>query len=326
MKVLILLMSISIALMLTTCRGVLEPDFSAYNKLAISAQIDGNSHIVIVDCEDRSNYKIITGPEESARDPIYSPDKRYIIYGDAYGTTDAGHRIVLYDTYTGEKRDWPHPDFPPPARLSGSYIVWDLNSQGFYMSQVSMGIPVNIIYLNIETNELSTIADFILTGVFGIKDAATLIVLSSNTPLTDGPEGYYYMNTSGEFLGPVNNPQLRLEHDDNHLSTRLAIDIEYNPYLELFVFALVDSGVSGKAICITNLDGSYFELLSNGYRDAKPTLNPTDNVVYFERMQYTGSGFVDYPIMKVDITTKQVIDFFKANRIKGATEVKAPNF
>ena len=187
MKVLILAFSTAISVISITCTGILEPDMSAYNKVALSSNIDNNRHIIVVDCNDRYNYEIISPPEHSAWDPVYSPNKRYILYGDSKGIKDGGYRLKLYDTYTDEIRDWPHPDFPPPAKLLGDHITWDLDSRGFYMCQIAMGIPVNILHMNIITNQLSIIYDGFLTGVVGIKDSETLIVLSNNTPVTGLP-------------------------------------------------------------------------------------------------------------------------------------------
>ena len=208
-------------------------------------------------------------------------------------------------------------------------VVWNLNSSGFYMSQNFMGFAVRVMYVNIQTDEISTITDSFpyATRVVGIKDAETLIVFSNNTPAIGGTAGKYFMNRQGEYLGPVENPHLRYEYSyELQKAIRGAFGVEYYPQLELFVFALQDSSVSGRAICISNLDGSYYQVLAEGYSDANPTYSPIDNVVYFERREYTGSTWVQHPIMRVNIDSKRIDVYFKANRIKGATKVKAPNF
>ena len=126
------------------------------------------------------------------------------------------------------------------------------------------------------------------------------------------------MNKRGEFLGSVPNNYLRYEEDENGKSTRIADDLEYYPHRGFFVFSLVDTVESGKRICVSNLDGTYFEELSHGYLDANPTFNYIDNVVYFDRMEIIDSRIKYHPIMGVNLETKRVDEFFKANWIPGA--------
>jgi hypothetical protein len=325
MKGYLLLLIMALFITQHACTSSTEPETDSNNNLALSARIESNRHIVVVDCNDPKNYQIISGSEHAAWNPIYSPDKRYILYGDARLSVDAGYHLILYDTHTGELKDWPHPFFPDPNRLHGEDVVWDLQSDGFYFSEVQMGVPQNILYMDINTNTLTTICEEYLSSPVGIKDAETLIVLSANES-AGGPPGYYYMNMNGGFLGPVENQYLRLEYDQNWVSTRLAMGLEYHPNHELFVFELVDTLKEGKRICITNLDGSYFEELTSNYKDSNPTYVSSDNIVYFDRMELTESGFRHFPIMKVNVHTKKVTEFFSVDVIPGGVEVKEPNF
>jgi Tol biopolymer transport system component len=263
-----------------------------------------------------------------AHSPVFSPDKRYLLFLDKYGSEN-GDRVVLMDLETRKTRRWVMFTVGPDTFwVAGYNPVWDLNQQEFYIYRYYLSFTVDIIHVNIRTNESSFLTETpgSSEGVVGMKDANTLIVLTNDTPKTGGPPGYYYMTKQGEYAGMVENSYLRLEYDDNHVSTRLVSDLQYYPDRQLFVFALTDSTFGGKVICISDFMGTYIEVLTHGYSDGHPTLNTIDNSVYFERKYSDGSRYSNGPIMKVDLDTKRVSEFFRASNIPGAETVIEPDF
>ncbi len=325
MRILVCAFSIILTGILTSCSGVLEPDFSNYQSLAVSVGMNGTRQIVIVDCNDPSNYQIITGPEENASNPVYSPDKRYLSYFDhSDGFTDGG-RLVLYDTYTGEKRDWIENigKINDTMKVHGTDILWQPDSKGFYVYQYLN--PQGHAHIDITKDEFTYFQGnaYPIETFVGYKNSETLIVRTTTSAENHGV--FYYMNKNGEYLETVENPYLRNE-GEIYKSSRSVNDAKYYPSVGLFVFTVSDTISSDKVICITNLDGSYFEVLTQDFKDGNPTLNNLDNVIYFERWGWVGTQRKYYPIMSVALDSKKVTEFFSITKIPGATDIIQPNY
>ncbi len=98
----------------------------------------------------------------------------------------------------------------------------------------------------------------------GFTGQDTLIVFSDDTMSTQQPPGFYYMDSSGNYLGRIDNQHFEFIKGDQYSYKKAAWRPDWNEELGLVVYSQKDTTFQGTKIAVTNLDGTYYETFTSG--------------------------------------------------------------
>ncbi len=323
---------IFIVLAIIACKGTIESVGveGEYDYVAVTAHYykTSDSQIYLVNYDNPSQFTRITNGQYGYVNQKFSPDKQYLIIGDVGMGSLGSPGLVLYDI----KEKWSRlliiigPDLDHP--LPGNNVVWHPTEEVIYFYALESFALPDINYYNLLTGEHIIIRHNNSEGemVVDFIDANTMITWSSrHRDLGTEDNGYYLMDTDGNFLSRITNPHLvQIVVDD--IIKQSASNLRYNPRSKLLVFSQRDSMLSGKHIAITNLEGTYFKRYTTGYLDDYPCWGPDDDIVLFDRAEISDKGRNYTTIMKLNLSNGNVTEFLGLSALDGATGISCPDY
>jgi len=201
----------------------------------------------------------------------------------------------------------------------GIHPVWAKDQKGFYFinkEDEPIILPHKLFYYDFLTQSRVLIRGSGSQSVIpiGIKGQDTLIVSVTETYQEKKPE-FYFMNSQGYYLSKINNPYLEQAN---------LYEVQWNDDLDLFLFSEESNNQTtlGSGICITDLEGKFFQRYTKGdrYFDEYPIWGPGQNVL-FRRRNIMDVGAKGAEIMQLDIISGQVISYLKPEDINAKTIV-----
>ena len=201
--------------------------------------------LVLADYYNPTDYKIVTDKPIRAIEPVFSRDKTRILFGDVNsGIEDAGPQLTLYDVENENIQ---------LLGIWGGIVTWNFEDSGIYFSNHP---AVRILFYRFS-NQTVDVIKYGDEYAVALKGQDTLIVFSHTVAETGQQFGFYFMDLEGNYLSRIDNPYLGF-------NSSKAYNPNWNDELGLFVYAEIDSTVSGSKISVTNLDGSYYETYTSG--------------------------------------------------------------
>jgi len=290
--------------------------------VAMTAVINDFQQIVLVDFNNPSKYKFVTDDENQNLAPKFSHDRKQLVHEARRLGTVHDNGLQLVDVATGAITRILH-DKDPRFNVAGRDVIWRPRSSAIYFGNSdSFGFTGDVMFFDFETQtvgRLTSTADY-SEWPFGFKGADTLIVQSNDTSSTRQPPGFYFMDLNGNYLSRINNFHLETVNR-NGVDLKAAFNPEWSDELQLFAYADVDSAYPGFRIAVTNLDGSYFQIYTNGdYFDDHPSWGPQGKTILFDRRKLSSYSTVS-KVMIVDLETGSVREFVKPKNIRGATSL-----
>lgn len=158
--------------------GILSPSFSPDGQTVVFNGLEeGYSDLYTMNV-DGSGFRRLTSSRNAARDPVWSPDGRYIAFTTDLGGSDAAeldfneYRIALYDTGSGE--------IVIPDGQVGKSITpqWTPESDRLLFVSDRTGIS-NVYVMDIDGANVRQLTN-ILSGVSGITDLSPSISLAAD--------------------------------------------------------------------------------------------------------------------------------------------------
>ena len=176
--------------------------------------------IVVADRLNPQVFEVISDESGVSVQPIMSPDKRYVLFGDDLRGTASESQLVLYDLYT-QRADtlmhlWPNGTVGNPLVAPMYPIVWERDSRGFYYTNPAQpfSIKQDVLRYRLDRRVFERIRDAGEYGTMaiGFKDADTLVVISSEPSVPgyteEHPVAITLMTKDGELHRRVRNPDL----------------------------------------------------------------------------------------------------------------------
>jgi hypothetical protein len=215
------------------------------------------------------------------------------------------------------------PDHP----LVGGRVVWKPDGTGIYYRVVDFFLH-DIFCFDFSSGnreKLTNTSDRAEWPV-GFKGPDTLIVVSNDTATTRQPWGFYFMDLKGNYLSRIDNPHLDLINRDG-INLKAVYNPDWSDEKGMFVCAASDSDHAGYRIAITNLDGSFYRIYTDGdFIDDNPAWGPEGQKVLFARSAITDYNRFGARIMILDINTGQIDNLVETSSIGGATASLEPDY
>jgi Tol biopolymer transport system component len=130
----------------------------------------------------------------------------------------------------------------------------------------------------------------------------------------------------GNYLSRIDNPHLDLINRDG-INLKAVYNPDWSDEKGMFVCAASDSDHAGYRIAITNLDGSFYRIYTDGdFIDDNPAWGPEGQKVLFARSAITDYNRFGARIMILDINTGQIDNLVETSSIGGATASLEPDY
>ena len=259
-----------ITLSIIACKGTIDPVGieGEYDYVAVTARINDERQIILVDYNDPAKFKQITFNDHQNIDPKFSHDRTKLVFQDLKMGFSHDHAIVYYNVNTGYLSpihiDTLDDGYKVP--LVGDFVVWDLSDNSFFMRlHPSWGISTTDIgKYDLIDSEWSRITNTSQCNnrPISVFDENTLIIYTNNDA-TNEPPGHYLFNIHGTYQGRINNPHFEMIWREG-ITYKGIRNPEYNYRNGLFAFAYFDSTLDGYKIAASNLGGpNYTDLNYN---------------------------------------------------------------
>ncbi len=302
-----------------------EEEVKLLNPVAVQANYyeQGSSHIYLVDYDNLGNFKQITFGDNNHVEPEFSPDRQFILLGDKSGGTVDCPALMCYNNENNTIEYLMETVPRGEDFIVGNDVVWHPDGDTFYFYiWTSYQLPDMHSY-NITTEEhiMHTRDNYLAEMVVDFIDANTMITwFSRHRDSGTEDNGYYLMDSDGNYLSKITNPHLVYLVVDDKIYQG-AMNLRYNPSSELIVFTQRDSILSGFGIAVTDLEGSFINRYTTGYNDDNPCWGPDDNTVLFDRAELSDKPRKYTSIMKLDLTSGNVTEFISPAMLNDAEGV-----
>jgi hypothetical protein len=288
---------------------------------AVYAQTDAGGapiqRIVLFDYDNPRLFRVISREDHISEQPRFSPDKRWIVFGDK--TIGAVHapRLVLYDLRTGLADTlWWGPSTTFPLVASPAHIVWGDDSEGFYFTnpEQAFSIRQDVLYYERASGNVSTVhygQEYSVIPI-GLKGSDSLIVVSNEEPATGKPLGYFLMNLNGEYIGSIDHPSLSWTiRARDGVTTKGFIGWSWNDQAKLLAFSYYDSTlVRKRKIAIADLNGlTYEELTSGEYYDDYPVWGPRSTLFAIRAPEFGTDTWEEFKLISINVQTGTITTF-----------------
>lgn len=330
LKINICLILLGAILFFAACKTSTAPEVTKTidNPVAMTAVIDGIGQIVLVDHDNPANFKQITFGDHTNIYPKFSPDKKKLVYFDVTSGTTHSPQLVLYSLENEQNTPlYNHTGNDTNPIYGNPPVVWSRDGNRFYYQVQSSWIqqPMQYDFSEQKSARLvdrSETAEYVI-GMIGVD---TLIVFSNDTEITKNKPGFYLTDLSFNYLSFIDNPHLELINR-NGVNRKAAYNPEWNDEMKLFVFAQVDSSISGFKIAVTNLDGFYYKTYTSGeYIDDRPAWGPEGKTILFDRRRPTDYSGAGTQVMIIDVETSEVKVFVGTRTINIAARLRYPDY
>ena len=286
--------------------------------VVVAAKFTDNSRkLVLFDYYNPQNYKIVTDDSFGAVYPVFSNDKKKIIFGDWNDwANEAGPALMLYDVVRDTVQPIIAENFYSDNNLPGINMIWNADDTGFYFAWEGTWYGQRVMYYDFETKLYSDVYFHRGHDTYAVSlvPPDKLIVFSDDSLVTGQPEGFYYMSTEGEFLLRINIE--KLVYYSPHGIRAPTSCVQWNNVFQLFAFTEIGNFITGGMpigrISLSNKDGSfYYQYSSGNYDDSFPQWTSDGNILFLRE---------DYPvktippdkgkIMKIEYNSGNITEFF----------------
>ena len=291
---------------------------------------DNLRKLVLFDYYNPQNYKIVTDESFGAVYPVFSHDKKKIIFGDWNDwANEAGPALMLYDVVRDTVQPIIAENFYSDNNLPGINMIWNADDTGFYFTWAGDWYGQRILYYDFETRLYS---HFYFnrgkdTYAVSLIPPDTLIVFTNDTLVTGQPEGLYYMSTNGQFLSRINIDKLVYYTPNNNHP--YPAGLQWINSKQLFLISergnFIPNYFITVRISISNRDGSFYKAfeLKDSLADGPIAWNIREDKIIFLRNPLSSGST---KLMLLNYKNGEVQDFFTPNMIPNCAYIMGAAF
>ena len=312
--------------LLTNC-GLL--DSSNDNSIvAFSAKNDSGIQIFTIDFSSPEiSMKQFTNNDFRSTDPIFSHDKKYIIYSGNDDLALDNPTVMIINSNIGKSNRLTFSN-GQDAVLVGRPFYYDPYQNRLIIGINGHYIPPFIASYDFQTKTGNNITSGLNASTHAIGILPPDTILSSAILYNESgwEYGVYKVNNDGELCGKLPNPHMKYINHDGIMIYHMG-NTRYYHENGLFLFDLLSPELEGRKIAVTNWDGTYFEILTTGdFNDIKPVYGPDQKYIIFERREDGDNNGDSSKLMYIKLSDKSINILIDSDMYPGYSMFSSPAF